>query len=154
MKKVVFYSWMALIGLSACQSNQENTRKFGIEVSEAAAISMKVLEEKISTTDSLTDVTLKGKVVEVCQNAGCWMTLEKTDGTTMRVKFKDYKLFMPKDIAGKEVVIHGKAMKKEVPVDELQHYAADAGKSKEEISQITKPEVQLSFEADGVLIKG
>lgn len=72
----------------------------------------------------------------------------------MRVKFKDYKLFMPKDIAGKEVVIHGKAMKKEVPVDELQHYAADAGKSKEEISQITKPEVQLSFEADGVLIKG
>ncbi|MDW8286601.1 MAG: DUF4920 domain-containing protein [Flammeovirgaceae bacterium] len=156
MKKLIFYSWMILVGLSACQSNQENnsSRKFGIEVSETSAISIKDLEEKIATIDSLNDVTLKGKVVEVCQNAGCWMTLEKTDGTTMRVKFKDYKLFMPKDIAGKEVVIHGKAMKKEIPVDELQHYAADAGKSKEEIGQITKPEVQLSFEADGVLIKG
>jgi hypothetical protein len=61
---------------------------------------------------------------------------------------------MPKDLAGKEVVIHGKAMKKEIPVSELQHYASDANKSKEEIEKITSPEIQLSFEADGVLIKG
>ena len=60
---------------------------------------------------------------------------------------------MPKDLAGKEVVINGKAFVNEMPVDEQRHYAEDAGKSKEEIAQITIPKKTFSFEADGVLIK-
>jgi hypothetical protein len=39
-----------------------------------------------------------------------------------------------------------------VPVDHLRHYAKDAGKSAKEIAAITKPEQQLNFEADGVLV--
>ena len=35
-----------------------------------------------------------------------------------------------------------------------QHYASDAGKSKEEIEKITEPSRELTFEASGVLIKG
>jgi hypothetical protein len=155
-----------LIGLAlwSCQPSTQKTEgetvqtetqtKFGVEVVETSALKMNDLEQKIVSADSINDITIQAKVVEVCQNAGCWMTLAKSDGSTMRVKFKDYKLFMPKDLAGKEVVIHGKAMKKEIPVSELQHYAADANKPKEEIEKITAPEIQLSFEADGVLIKG
>jgi hypothetical protein len=34
----------------------------------------------------------------------------------------------------------------------LQHYAEDAGKSKEEMALITKPETAISIEADGVKV--
>ena len=81
------------------------------------------------------------------------MKVDLEDGNQVMVKFKDYGFFVPKDIAGKEVIINGKAFVNEVPIDELRHYAEDAGKSKEEIVAITKPERTFSFEADGVLLK-
>ena len=95
---------------------------------------------------------VSGKVVEVCQEKGCWMKVEKSNGETMMVKFKDYKFFMPKDIVGKEVVLDGEATFKEVPVKQLQHYAKDAGKSEEEIKKIKEPKKELQFVAKGVLV--
>jgi hypothetical protein len=71
----------------------------------------------------------------------------------MRVTFKDYGFFVPKDSKGKEVVIEGIAMRKVTPVDELRHYAEDAGKSPEEVAAITEPVQELAFEAVGVLLK-
>jgi hypothetical protein len=68
------------------------------------------------------------------------------------VKFKDYGFFVPTDATG-EVIVNGKAFVKETSVDELQHYAEDAGKSPEEIAKITEPKKTLSFLADGVLLK-
>jgi hypothetical protein len=95
---------------------------------------------------------VSGKVVEVCQEKGCWMKVEKTTGETMMVKFKDYKFFMPKDIIGKDVVLDGEASVKEVSVKQLQHYAKDAGKSEEEIKKIKEPKKELQFVAKGVLV--
>jgi hypothetical protein len=34
----------------------------------------------------------------------------------------------------------------------LRHFAEDAGKSKEEIAKITKPEFEMGFEADGIIL--
>ena len=81
------------------------------------------------------------------------MTLNLSDGNEIMVKFKDYGFFVPKDIAGKEVIVQGKAFVNEVPVDELRHYAEDARKSEEEIEQIISPKKTYSFVADGVLLK-
>jgi hypothetical protein len=50
-------------------------------------------------------------------------------------------------------VLKGKAFQKTIPVAQLQHYAEDAGKSKEEIAKITQPQSTLQFEADGVIVK-
>lgn len=33
---------------------------------------------------------ITGKVVEVCQEKGCWMKVQKQNGETLMVKFKDY----------------------------------------------------------------
>jgi hypothetical protein len=96
---------------------------------------------------------MTAEVIEVCQAKGCWMTLKLENGEEAMVKFKDYGFFMPKDIAGKEVILNGKAFVNEVPVEEQRHYAEDAGKSKEEVAAITEPKKTYSFEADGVLIK-
>jgi hypothetical protein len=126
---------------------------FGIAVNGEGAIPVAELEAAMNGADSLADLTIKGKVAKVCQMKGCWMELEKEDGSTIRVTFKDYKLFMPKDLAGKEVVMHGKAMVREQSVETLRHYAKDAGKSEAEIAAITEPQVALAFEADGVEVK-
>jgi hypothetical protein len=81
------------------------------------------------------------------------MLIDKGDGTTMRVKFKDYGFFVPKDCAGKTAIMEGRAFFRTVSVDELKHYAEDAGKSKEEIEKIKEPQKALAFEAEGVILK-
>ena len=71
---------------------------------------------------------------------------------TMMVNFKDYGFFMPKDIAGKKVVMQGFAYKELTSVDDLKHYAEDAHKSKAEIDAIKEPKSELKFMASGVIV--
>ena len=39
---------------------------------------------------------ITGKVVEVCRAEGCWLKLEKADGTSMMVKAKNQKFTLEK----------------------------------------------------------
>ncbi|WP_142783451.1 DUF4920 domain-containing protein [Changchengzhania lutea] len=116
------------------------------------AASMATHYKTMAVGDSINS-KIRAKVKEVCQAKGCWMTLDLEEGDEVMVKFKDYGFFVPKDIAGKDIIINGKAYVKEVSVDEQRHYAEDAGKGSEEIAAITLPKKTYSFEADGVLIK-
>ncbi len=133
---------------------QRQYQSVGKSIIPNDAISAKSMSEHYQTMKSGDSINTKmiAKVKEVCQTKGCWMTLNLEDGNEVMVKFKDYGFFMPKDIAGKEVIINGKAFVEEVPVDEQKHYAEDAGQTKEEIAKITEPKRTYSFEADGVLI--
>lgn len=128
---------------------------FGKKISDSDALPAKRMAEHYAnmTIGDSVDAKMIAKVDEVCQAKGCWMKLDLPDGEQVMVKFQDYGFFMPKDIAGKEVVINGKAYVNEVPVDEQRHYAEDAGASKEEIAKITEPKKTYSFMADGVLLK-
>ena len=128
---------------------------FGKEINDSDALSAKRMAtqfESMTIGDSI-DTKMIAKVEEVCQAKGCWMKVDLGNGEQAMVKFKDYGFFMPKDIAGKEVVLNGKAFVNEVPVDEQRHYAEDAGQSAEEIAKITEPKKTFSFVADGVLLK-
>jgi hypothetical protein len=53
---------------------------------------------------------------------------------------------------GKKAIIQGDLFLDTVTVEMLKHYAEDAGKSEEEIAQITEPSYDLGFTADGVII--
>jgi hypothetical protein len=81
------------------------------------------------------------------------MKLNLNNEEEVMVKFKDYGFFVPKDIEGKEVVLNGIAFVDLMSIDDQKHYAKDAGKSREDIERITKPEKTFTFEADGVLIR-
>lgn len=81
------------------------------------------------------------------------MKVDMAEAADMRVRFKDYGFFVPLDSEGSEAIIEGIAYRDTVPVDELRHYAEDAGKSEEEIAAITEPEVNVRFLAHGVLLK-
>tara|TARA_R110002049_G_scaffold274753_2_gene452743 strand:+ start:247 stop:771 length:525 start_codon:yes stop_codon:yes gene_type:complete len=133
----------------------ENSITFGKEITNKnskMAIEMSSLYHSIALTDTI-ETKFTGKVLAVCPSKGCWMRLDLGNGEEAMVKFKDYAFFVPKDIAGKEVVVNGMAFVEEMSVDEQQHYAEDAGKSKEEIAQITVPKKTYRFEADGVILK-
>lgn len=129
---------------------------FGAEISPEGALTAEELlkkYEELAVGDSVV-VSFKGTVNSVCQQKGCWMKmgLGEPDKEAF-VRFKDYKFFVPMDSEGAEAIIKGVAKKEETSVEELKHYAKDAGKSDEEISKITEPEVKYTFMAEGVLLK-
>ena len=153
--------------LNSCKKKDEKDSK---EIAEIEEITYDSYGKKIQADDAVSATSMgthyktmivgdsihskmAAKVNNVCQAKGCWMTLSLEDGNEVMVKFKDYSFFVPKDIAGKEVIVNGEAYVKEVSVDEQRHYAEDAGKSGEEIAAILEPKRTYSFEADGVLIK-
>ena len=125
---------------------------YGAAITPDGALPMSALATALGTRDSA-QVKLTGKASAVCQAKGCWMTLPTADGQQMRVRFKDYAFFVPKDLSGHDVVVSGWAHRSTVPKAELQHYAKDAGKSEKEIAAISADEQQLTFMADGVLVR-
>ncbi len=142
-----------MVGLSASCNNTQSANiepgYFGESFKVKNPLELDQLVGQLNPSDSM-QVQLRGMVESVCLKKGCWMNIATEQGNEIFVKFKDYGFFMPLDLAGKEVVMNGYAYKDVTPVDELQHYAEDAGKSPEEIAQITEPEEELKFMATGV----
>lgn len=137
------------------QSDEEDlpsTGNFGLAIDDEGALTVEEMMALLKDADSV-ETKVMGMVSEVCQMKGCWMTMEVGEGVAMRVRFKDYGFFVPKDCAGKEAVMQGKVKKTLISVEELQHYAEDAGESEEEIAKITEPEEEISFLAEGVIIR-
>ena len=152
MSKQIF-SIIILFFVFATVSFGQDLQYFGDQISEKKAISYEKLLKKMKKSDSL-QVKVVGTVESVCQMKGCWMTIvsEDEDKPAMMVRFKDYGFFVPKDISGQKVIMKGYAYKEVTPVDELRHYAEDAGKSKEEIAGITEPKEEFKFMASGVIL--
>jgi hypothetical protein len=154
MKKVSICLLMASMAAFSTVSPGQTKSKpssYGAKIDANNAIEASALVKTMGNKDSLA-VKVKGKVINVCQRKGCWMNVSIDNGKEMMVRFKDYGFFVPKNCAGKTVVMEGVAFKTETPVEELRHYAEDAGKSKEEIEKINEPKKNTSFEASGVLI--
>lgn len=149
MKKLLI---CALIAVAATTANAQEEVFVGKKITDKDAIAATELSGKMGEKPAMT-AKVAGTVESVCAVKGCWMTVKTQNGETMRVTFKDYGFFVPKDIVGKTVVFEGEAKIKTTPVAELQHYAEDAGKSKAEIAKITDPKRELTFVADGVIVK-
>jgi len=167
MKKILLLSIVATTLLTRCGNKaQENATTeqasvaaidttllfFGDTITQDLAVPVTELAAKMKGKDSL-KIKVTGVIEEVCQKKGCWMNIAIDNNQSMRVRFKDYGFFMPKDAAGKTVIIEGLAFNDTTSVETLKHFAADAGKSKDEIKKITEPEINIGFEANGVIIK-
>jgi hypothetical protein len=153
MKKTIILICSLVWGTMAWAQQPKSAEKgvtYGAGTTQSGAIAVAEINKNLK--ENKFEGKVSGKVVDVCQEKGCWMKLEKSNGETMMVKFKDYAFFMPKDIIGKEVVVDGEAAVKETSVKQLRHYAKDAGKPEEEIKKITEPKKELQFVAKGVLV--
>lgn len=152
---------LTLIFLFSCKEKHSNRTPvqvqsttynlYGDAFETDSILSLNELSQKIKKIGDTLQLTLKGTIKEVCTKKGCWMTLSLENDSEMIVRFKDYGFFVPLDASG-GVLIHGKAFISETSVDDLRHYAEDAGASDDEIAAITTPKTSYNFEADGVLI--
>jgi len=95
----------------------------------------------------------EGKATEVCQSAGCWLTMKTDDGKEITVMVKDHAFKLPKDLAGKTVVAEGHAYKVVTSVEELRQNAKAKGVSQEKIAEITHGKEEYFLSAKGVYIK-
>ena len=131
--------------------NDNNYERYG-ELFETSEIINYELERD-NFLNSSSKVKIEGEILSSCPMKGCWMKIS-VEKDTVLVRFKDYGFFVPKNgIEGKSTIINGKLSVDTLSIGQLQHYAEDAGKSKEEIALISKPEIAISFLADGVVIK-
>ena len=109
--------------------------------------------EEINPTDTLR-TAFRAEVLEVCQAKGCWMRLALPQGEAVMVRFKDYGFFVPKDLAGSEVIVQGRAFISEVSEADRKHLAEDGGATADEISAIQGSVREYGFEASGVQVLG
>jgi hypothetical protein len=158
---ILFFSVTALFSCSL-QSKKVEEVKARIELGKSYGPSKVNVENAISVEDMLSDFntvkgekeyTFKAKLAEICTKAGCWVNIEKPDGGSFMVRFKDHFVIPTDTKIGSEAFFRGIAYWDTVSVEMLQHFAEDAGKSKEVIAEITKANYELGFECDGIVIQ-
>jgi len=151
MKQLILF--LVAFGFSFIVKAQESAASgvvYGEVKDKGEMVSIDKLESSLKENKYNGKVT--GKVVEVCQAMGCWVKLQKTDGSTILVKAKDHGFTMPKDIVGKNVIVEGEANATEISEKMRKHYAQDAGKSKDEIEKIKGSSKELTISANGVKV--
>jgi hypothetical protein len=166
MKKHLFITLFlvsfVVFNVTAQQKNTKTTSintsdyvTFGEKFEASKVLSNKEMLKKYKSLkkgDSLV-VKFKSTIKEVCKKKGCWMQMDLTTDQQAFVRFLDYGFFVPLNADNSEAIVNGVAYIDVVTVEELKHYAKDAGKSQAEINKIKKPEITYAFRATGVLIK-
>ena len=153
--KKIFFAFLILAGIGASAQDKEKTPAakgvvYGVVSDEKTVVTPDEIKGKL--VNDQFEGQVKGKVVEVCKAEGCWIKLQRADGSSMMVRAKDHAFLMPENIVGKTVLIEGNATVKEVSEDMRKHYAEDAGKSKKEIAKIKGSEKDVQFAARGVKV--
>lgn len=157
MKKLLFS--LLLVSAISAQAQDHNSEikpaakgvVYGTEPAASGdAVNADAIQAKMA--NGVFEGKVTGKVKEVCKAMGCWIRLEKADGSSLMVKTKDHGFFLPQDLVGKTVTLEGTATIKEVSEEKRKHFAEDAGKSKEEIKKIKGSEKEVQFIASGVKV--
>jgi len=156
MKKSIFFVCALIAFACSPQKAEENTAEvvgtYGAEITTDGMISVDDMVAQLSKSDSIM-VKVKGEITATCAMKGCWMNLVMPNGEEMRVTFKDYAFFVPKEgMEGNEALIEGVVTRTVTDVETLKHYAQDAGKPQSIIDAITEAKEELAFEANGVII--
>ena len=153
MKK--YFAPILSIGLllQSCGSSKEGFKHYGPnEVDSAKAISMEDMVKQFNQNPQQDTFTFYAPIVNVCQSAGCWVNVKKTDGDLLRIRFKDHFGIPPKTETGNVAYFHGIAYYDTISVQLQKHFLEDGNAPQSEIDKIVAPKIELNFQADGVLI--
>lgn len=158
MKNLIIIASICVALFSCNNSNSTSVEKngefeyFGEKINKDDAIAAADFLANFEEGDSI-EMKITGEIASVCTKKGCWMTMDVNAEDNLMIRFKDYGFFVPLNADGRTATIEGWAYKEVLSVQELKHYAFDAGESDETIEAITEPEVSYSFMANGVIIE-
>ena len=94
-------------------------------------------------------IVVKGNIAEVCQKMGCWMTMTEGSNTVRVVTLHEF--FLPKDASGKNAVVSGKFIVKEISEEEAKHYNEES-KNPKDAGEIKGVQKGFEIEATGIKI--
>lgn len=159
MKNILLPIFAILIITSCNSDKKEGTnpiqlgKSYGPQVVDTAkAISVEEMLSEFEEKSGDVKFTFIAPIEEVCSKAGCWINVDKGNGETFMVRFKDHFTIPVKTEIGTRAFISGVAYRDTITVEMLQHFAEDAGKNQEEIDKITEPKFDMGFEADGITL--
>ncbi len=150
MKKILILLIMGLCAGYALANESQQVSTFGKEITLSSAMTVEQAIRDINKLENR-EVLLEGTVSKLCEVKGCWMVLEGGN-SSIRVTFKNYDFFVPKDIAGRSVQAQGVLSEEIMGISQARHFAKDAGKSDAEIQQIQQPTKEYRFVATAVKI--
>ena len=166
MKKLFIILSGAAIFLNACNNNVSNEKTEKKDSTTTKNFYGKVFENNNATPVNEAVAVIKsgkefkgiieGRMMEVCQAAGCWTDLGLAGGEKLKVKFRDAngeEFGIDKASSGKMIDVHGVGYMDTISVEMQKHYAEDDKASKEEIAKIKSPIIKPVFTADGAFIK-
>lgn len=158
-----YLSIILVIFLASCQQNVRPDRDNRAETTaEEGIYGEKIMPEGAVTEldydmlfeeAEMAEFKVAGHIAASCKYSGCWMDIELSDGEVIHVTFLDESFTIPLDASGKDVIAGGIVSRKMIPVETLQNYAREDGKSDEEIAAITEPAFAYKFIAKGVIIE-
>ncbi|MFQ5569194.1 MAG: DUF4920 domain-containing protein [Rhodothermales bacterium] len=163
MRKIYPLILLVALVLGACQSEQTADEAavsdtmydtYGEAITDEGAVPVQaVVAEREQYLGQA--VKLEGTVAEVCQNKGCWLTLQTGDGNNVRVlvpkdEAGNYLFTVPTDISGRQVVVQGTLVEETLSEETQHHMAEDAGEDVE--ADAFQPKTELQLTAHGVLI--
>jgi len=142
---------LALCMMLGCDREpQAPAASFGAPLSAAAPVELSQVIASPREWDGKT-VKVSAQANAVCQKKGCWMTLAAAAaGPRVRVTFRDYGFFVPKDLAGRRVLAEGVFSVKTLPQAEAQHYADDEAQSGRPSRRVAGDELEFALVASGV----
>jgi hypothetical protein len=146
-------AWLVIAGCQTAPhtSTQWNTYGEVVKFDETSQVALGSLKghEK--------NVWVNGIITEVCSHQGCWIKLKDPKNPAAEdlfIRTRDHAFLVPRNSHGHAARIYGDAEISELSVDDLRHYAEEAGKSEAQIAAITQPRRTVTFWADTIVIAG
>ena len=140
---------LLLVAAAAFAGDDVVTRGAAISKDAKSVPITQVLENPDAYTKDA--IVVEGLVQACCQNKGCWMEVVPESGKSgMRVTFKDYSFFVPKDSKGRTARMEGTVAVKTLSKDEADHLEGEGAKLNRQPDGTAK---EVSFVATGVELR-
>lgn len=155
--KSIFLGLLIGISFVACETKVEEKityKAYGpATIDESKAISVQEMLKQFKSSKGEMKVVFKAPIEEVCAKAGCWVAIDKGNGETFMVRFKDHFTIPVKTKTGTNAIFSGVLFQDTVSVEMQKHFLEDAGKPQSEMDKITEPLYEIGFTADGILVE-
>tara|TARA_B110000046_G_C12897735_1_gene357154 strand:- start:225 stop:755 length:531 start_codon:yes stop_codon:yes gene_type:complete len=160
MNKIALLIVGGIIALSCAVSTVSSNDKVKLgksygkyKVDIKNAISVDDMVKTFEAQSGEMEFTIEADLSEVCAKAGCFVKVDKGNGESFMVRFKDHFTIPPATPVGTGAYIHGIAFWDTVSVELQKHFLEDVNASAEEIAAITEPKPALGFTGDGIVLK-
>lgn len=166
MNKIALLLFTGLFAVSCSTSadkdeknnEDENSTELGesygeYKVDPEKAISVEEMLAQFEGQAEEMEFTIEAELNEICSKAGCWVNIDKGNGETFMVRFKDHFTIPPETEVGTGAYLHGRAFWDTVSVDLQRHFIEDANGTEEEQMAITEPKATIGFEGYGITLK-